>query len=229
MKKITFYTAHENLKAIPYPAPAKEFLPDWWKEMPIKANDNKPTIINNVTMRACPGIRDAINLGYILPAWCDFFIDTRSMHFESSTGENFLDIFPTSIAKNFPFPTDHEPIFLKFRSPWKVSSSKNMTLLIESPKFRFNLPYQIYDGSTDIGNHLTDINVMMSVKRDSIIEFKRGDPLLQLIPFETDNTKAEVKEMDTEKVKQWRQELRTMKSYAIGGFFKNFYQKKTFE
>jgi hypothetical protein len=232
MKHISFITDAENIGAIPHPVPAGECMPNWYKGMSAKMDEANPSYINNQTMKICPGIHDVLKLGYMIPAWCDFYIDLsnpdRGVAFESSTGDDFLDIFPLSSSRGFTFPEGHAPIFLKFRSPWRVQSNDNLSVLVTQPKYQFNKLYSVYDGAMDVGPFIADINFIISAKQGSYIEFKRGDPLVQLIPFETNSFKSEIKPVDDSIYATWKQQIRSMKSYAIGGFFKTFHKGKTF-
>jgi hypothetical protein len=232
MKNINFVTESENIDAIPCPRPAVEFLPDWYKNMSSKMDENKPSHINNPTMKMCPGIYDILRIGYIVPAWCDFYIDLTSpeqgVGFESSSGEDFLSVFPISASRGFSFPEDHESLFLKFRTPWKIQSDDNLSVLVSQPKYQYNLPYTMYEGSMDVGPFIADINFIISVKKGSFIEFKRGDPLIHLIPFETNSFKSTIKPIDDSIYAEWKRQMRAMKSYALGGFLKTFHKTKKF-
>ena len=104
-----------------------------------------------------------------------------------------------------------------------------MSVLVTEPKYRFNNLYTVYEGAMDVGPYIADVNFIISVKQGSYVEFKRGEPLVQLIPFETNNFKSEIKPKDDAIYATWKQQLRSMKSYAFGGFFKTFHKTKTFE
>lgn len=232
MKSLSFITDAENIGAIPHPVPASGCMPAWYKTMSSKMDEHKPSHINNPTMKVCPGIHDILKLGYMVPAWCDFYIDLtnpdRGVGFESSSGDDFLDIFPLSASRGFTFPEGHAPMFLKFRSPWRIQSTDNLSVLVTAPKYQFNNSYTVYDGAMDVGPFIADVNFIISVKQGSYIEFKRGEPLLQLIPFETNSFKSDVKPVDDSIYAKWKQQMRSMKSYAFGGFFKTFHKNKTF-
>jgi hypothetical protein len=233
MKHLEFITDAENIGAIPHPAPADQFLPGWFKQMSSKMDEHKISHINNPTMKVCPGVHDILKMGYVIPAWCDFYVDLttpeQGVGFEASSGEDFLDVFPISASRGFPFPADHEQLFLKFRSPWRVQSKENLSVLVSQPKYQCNLPYQVYEGSMDIGPYIADINFIITVKRGSYIEFKRGDPLLQLIPFTTESFESIITAVDDTIYANWKKQMRAIKSYAFGGFFNTFHKTKTYK
>jgi len=231
MNKLTFLTESKNIDAIPYPYPAEKVLPDWFKNMGLKADKSKPNLMKNVSMKVCPGIQDTLKTGYIVPAWCDFYVDLSgpTVKFESASGENFFTAFSPNVGRNFPFPEDHEGVFLKFRSPWRLASNNNLSVIVSQPKYQFNLPWQMYEGIMDLGPYIADINFIITAKRGSILEFKRGDPLIHLFPFETANFKADVKAFDDTTLQKLERQVQLFKSFAFGGFFKTLYKNKKFE
>ena len=80
-KKIKFIAVHDyawELADKPYPA--KNNIPNWWKDMPpfISEFDNlegKNFILrnmrNNLSPKKCMPMLDAITSGYIVPLWAD--------------------------------------------------------------------------------------------------------------------------------------------------------------
>jgi hypothetical protein len=228
---LKFLTLEENLGSIPEPYSAAEYMPPWFKNMNVKTNPDKQSFINNVGIKACPGIHDILKLGYIVPSWCDFYLETTDtdIRFESSTGEKFFEMFPSVMSNGYPFPEGHINTFVRLKSPWKVQSASNVSLLISQPKLFHHPFYQVCEGSLDLGNHISDIHFILSVKRNSYIEFKKGEPLLQLIPFVNTEFSSKVLELDDKKIKQWKKEYKLLKSISWGGFFKSFHRKKIFK
>ena len=231
MKKLTFLTDDINIDAIPYPAPASDFMPDWYKNMPSKANKEKRSNIFNASMKVCPGIHDIMRAGYIIPAWCDFYLDLtkHEAKFESSNGERFYSVMPQVANKNFPFPKGHETLFFKFRTPWRIESNSELSVLVTSPKYKFDLPYQMYEGVMDINPYIAELNFIISVPRGGYVEFKRGDPLIQIIPFATNSFTHTVKAIDNSMLTRINRQAQYFKSFAFGGFLKSLYRRKTFE
>jgi hypothetical protein len=231
MKKITFITDPINIDAIPYPVPAGKYTPDWFKSMGPKADVSKKSLINNVTMKVCPGVHDIFNVGYIIPAWCDFYIDITGggLKFESSNNEQFLTVFPPPTSPGFPFPKTHQPTFFKFKTPWRIQSADPLTALVSQPKYQFDLPYQVYEGVMDIGPYVADLNFIISMEKNRYLEFKRGDPLLHVIPFSNDHFKASVGPIDDSLLLKLNRQMQAIKSYALGGYFKTLHKKKSYE
>lgn len=229
--KIKFIADEQLIGAIPHPMPARHFVPDWFKNMGPRADTSKHSLINNMTMKMCPGVHDIFQLGYIIPAWCDFYIDIRNqkLAFEASNNENFLTVFPPQTAKNFPFPKNHETTFFKFKTPWRIESQKSFTALVSQPKYQFDKPYQMYEGVMDVGPYVADINFIISIQRNTCVEFKRGEPLIHIIPFTSESFKADVGPMDDSILLKLNRQMAAIKSHALGGYFKTLHKKKHYD
>ena len=66
---VLFYTAFKELEETIPPVPASEFWPEWFKKQTARrASDEHPWS----TVKSCPGIMDILNMGYIIPLWCDY-------------------------------------------------------------------------------------------------------------------------------------------------------------
>ena len=62
------------------PKPAKDFIPQWWKNLPSTTDERG---IN--TFKKCPMIPELYDRGYILPLWTDLYIrvDKESVYFDT--------------------------------------------------------------------------------------------------------------------------------------------------
>ena len=72
-----------RVKGLPDVIPVQEsrhFLPDWWTKTPMWQDDNvkSENIRNNLhnkgTIRRCPAVPEFMNMGFIVPLWCDLSI-----------------------------------------------------------------------------------------------------------------------------------------------------------
>ena len=85
--------------------PASEFVPEKFRNLPIKIKEGDHRIDDIFSVKICPGIQDYIGLGYVIPAWCDMeFIpnndemfvrysdpnNTHAVHYKDQIGD-FLD------------------------------------------------------------------------------------------------------------------------------------------
>jgi len=166
------------------PKPAKKFLPDWWKNMPLQNQEGS-------TAKVCPSMGDYFSNGYVLPMWMDatfqyskekndFIINQAPAPFPlMSAHRNNQLIDYTNVSFN---GKDASTVF-KANSPWKIITSPGYSVLQLPMFYHFNKDFTILPGiiDTDIYH---DINLQMLYHGNGEqILVKRGDPLCVYVPF----------------------------------------------
>jgi len=166
--------------------PAIEFLPKKFKEMPLFVDKQEHMIDSTKTIKACPGIKDYLTLGYIIPAWCDMeftpvqdgqifgrYSDptyNHAIHSQEQVG-NFLE-------KTYKVNTP-----IKLDNPWRTWTTKNWSLLYLPLHYHDGLNFNAVPGiiDHDLGALHSPINIMLKENKKTVI--KQGDPLVQVIPI----------------------------------------------
>lgn len=167
------------------PRPYKDFLPEWWRQIPTKHE-------NILTIRRCPGITDFFSNMYVIPMWTDLKI-----YFNKETNGlevNFKnsDTFPMWERHDSRQLIDHTGIIIgdrpvetvvKIVSPWNIITPKGYSVLQIPLFYNFEQNYTILPGifDTDIYH---EINVPFLLhSNNKQIEFNEGQALLAFIPF----------------------------------------------
>ena len=70
--KIHWWSTIEGVEKVAPVLPAKEFIPDWWKRIQRKI-DSK--LDDKGTVRNCPSFPEYINQGFVVPLWCDLYLE----------------------------------------------------------------------------------------------------------------------------------------------------------
>ena len=166
------------------PKPAKKFLPDWWKDMPLQNQEGS-------TAKVCPSMGDYFSNGYVLPMWMD-------ATFQYSKEKNEFNI--SQAGGPFPLMASHSNSQLldyidvsfngkdatnifKAVSPWKIITSPGYSVLQLPMFYNFNKDFTVLPGiiDTDIYNV---INVqMLHYGNGEEVFIKRGEPLCVYVPF----------------------------------------------
>lgn len=190
--------------------PANDYKPDWWKKQPAKGpvvHDNYGGELPPLkTIKACPAIHTQFQAGYVITAPFDMTITTTSTNF-NITLPHTIDTLPGHIGidKTATFSShargqwselntdaDYIPMTLKidtgiqlltnvpcnvmFIQPYWTHVERQQDLIVVPGTMQ--LSPDIYP--CDIG-HPVIPNYL--VRKNRKIEIKRGDPLLQIIPF----------------------------------------------
>jgi hypothetical protein len=179
--------------------PASEFVPDWWKKLgktytknPINYGEEEIA----PTAKSCPGIFDFSRAGYILPMWAD-------MYFKWHEGDlDGWDMFTTEIVNKLdnaitmhnyeqvsgaPFLENNCQAMVKINSPWYMQVPKGVSLFLTQPFYHNNNDFTVCPGIIDpevdrISNKELNCFIKLNTP-DKIIKLKRGQPLMQIIPF----------------------------------------------
>lgn len=179
------------------PAPSNKYIPSWWKKMPrsgFNSNLNKEVF----TAKACPSFVDYFSQGYILPAWSDMEVtfdpktqqwsyinavpnESTDFGWSAHSGYQFLDYVDASFYGQDP------KVVLKALPPWRIITKPGWSVLQQPLFYHFDNPLVAMPGviDTDISH---EINIQMFYFGEGeTIKIKRGDPLVQYIPFKRKN------------------------------------------
>lgn len=191
--KIEFYTAPQHaflLEAAP-PVPANQALPRWYrdtephyrKQTQFQVYPPELRLRQNATVKSCPGIRDYLSGGYVLPLWADFAItfDEAGYRWEAPHPDFTIDKHDPDQYANMPKPGF--PVALKFMSPWFCRtppgySVRFLPLLYHFEQLWWAMPGVIH---TDV-LHATHVNTIFHVPKGQIV-LPQGTPLVHIVPF----------------------------------------------
>jgi len=197
MSKITFISTIDGLQDMEEcrPQPAKNFIPDWFKNIPSSAP---------MTVKICPSFPDYFSQGYVLPMWSDarlHYNEDFGMKFEisnlvppvtSHANSQFLDYVKPSFQNS-----DGRFVF-KLNSPWQIITEPGWSVLQLPLFYHFNKEFSLLPGVIDTDIH-HEINQQILYHSDQeSITIKRGDPLALYIPYKRNKTKLDYRFM-TEK------------------------------
>ena len=90
-KQVRFSCPEEYWDVVPKPYPAKKFMPDWLKALPMRINNEEK--LNNSTIKRCVPFLDAMSIGYIIPLAADVEIVTN----EDASGVEYNGLGPSDI------------------------------------------------------------------------------------------------------------------------------------
>jgi len=201
--EVNFVTTIKGLNLLEdcVPKPAKEYIPDWWKESPTIKSEMVwgKSIAGN--MKVCPSFSDYFTKGYIVPMWVDshLYYDSDLKEFKWATADgNF--IWSSHSNTQYLDYVDHkflnkESFFIfKIRSPWSIFTTKGYSLYQLPTFFHFNEDFSVVPGvrDTDIYHEMNIQILIHSDKKEIFIP--RGTPLAQYIPFKREKTKYNVRE-----------------------------------
>jgi hypothetical protein len=201
--EVNFVTKIEGLSLLEdcVPKPAKEYIPQWWKDAPIIKTEKTWGGSFPGNMKVCPSFSDYFTKGYIVPMWVDSHLYYNSsdkewrwatadgkFNWQSHSNEQYLDYVDHKfLSKNSFF-------IFKIQLPWFVFTTKGYSLYQLPTFFHFNDDFSVVPGVRDTDVY-HEINIQLLIHSDQKeIFIPRGTPLAQYIPFKREKTEYNVRE-----------------------------------
>lgn len=233
MKKVIFTSSNSLLNEFPelYPQPARNFIPDWYKNMPINSPpmemEYKPKKISfSKTVKTCPSFMEIFNEGFVMVAPIDIWIRVEkdgSWEWKTNDDQFTLDLHADFQWLNH-IPNKNKKIkkVFKFNSPWhaitpKGYSLRQMPMMYDYENSDFFVPYGVI--KTDLHHELNP--QICYTSKDNEILIKRGQPLNYLIPY-----KREKYTMSVEPIDKYANTINRQKLYVRSSFRSNYHRYK---
>lgn len=174
------------------PKRSNKFIPQWWIDMPGQSVDHG-------TIKSCPSFVDYFGQGFIIPAWSDTKVvynheadywnvqepkytsdDQKNYDWNIHTHAQFLDYVNIEVFGKKP------TIIFKANSPWRIVTKPGWSVMQLPLFYHFDNDLVAMPGIIDTEvQHQINIQLMY-FGNGKEITVKRGDPLVQYIPFRKD-------------------------------------------
>jgi hypothetical protein len=203
--EITFVARDELiLNASKSPEPSKNFLPEWYKNIPIH-HTKKPVFEesfggNNSTLRNCMPFFDSWTTGYIMTTPCDVVVEKN---FDGSgvtvSSSNFFDIVSMRGAPNkntMPIPQDYYQAEFTWKTHWEAKTPEGYSCLYTHPINRPDLPFYTISGVMDTDKWYATGNHPFFIKKGFEGIIPLGTPMMTILPFKRDSWNSNSRAMD---------------------------------
>jgi len=215
------------IKGLPDIVPIREFkyfIPEWFKKVPVFPRKDCNELIEMPTVKRCPSFIDFFKMGYVLSAWCDFYLEIGENECNVKTPSNdsfpvayhppnqFIDYLPEHAKKNVK-------LVFKPDNPWRVKTPKGVKMLQLPMSYHFNPDFYVLTGVLDTYiEH--QFNPQIIFNRTGEFFIKRGTPLAMYIPIRTEEFDLVVREETKEDVDTIKKQV-----YAINSVFNSKMKK----
>ena len=199
MKKndIIFWTKEVGLPEIEPIKPSQYYIQEWFQKTPTWLEE-RVVKIDTPTIKACPGIADFFKLGYVIPLWCDLYIDVREdgtwTWRTKHTRFQFDWHMPWQYKDHLSEEVQHNvQIILKAYCPWFAKTPKGVSLLQLPMSYHFDSRFSLMSGiiRTDAHHHLNQQLVIHNLGETFI---PRGTPLGMYVPINREKYNLIVRE-----------------------------------
>ena len=206
--KVIFWSTVEGLEEIIPPQSPKKYIPEWWKNTPpfISNKGGKESQRDRSTVKVCPAIHDWFLQGYVIPMWCDLYVEINE---DGTWTCNFA--FPrrtmAEVAGNDVYitwlPEQHKKnavAMLRIDCPWRMKTPVGYSSYQFPMYYHFNPDFEVPPGPiwTD---EFHELQPQIILKHYGETKIERGTPLCVYVPYkrEPDDTfHYEIKKQDSE-------------------------------
>jgi hypothetical protein len=182
-KKIFFCATKSNMVDIwPHPKPAGRFIPEEYKKLERHTKNN----LHQPTLKTCVPFLDAMTSGYIIPFDQDYIVDPIEDDFSVVPANKEQDDF--GFHNSTQLPDSWKEISGKnagkFHNKWLIKTPPGYSCLFIKPINRLEPRFEIISGIVDTDVYINTIHFPFILhKRDEQFLIKKGDPMVQVIPF----------------------------------------------
>lgn len=186
--KLEFLCFEDDLGNIPEPYPARKFIPEWYKALPMKLSNG----FDSSTVKRCPPFLDAMVTGWIMPLVAD--VEIKSNH--DCSHISYAWKYPRPMIENHgetqvssdKCPAPHLPKPpIKWMNWWAIKCPPGYSLLFVPPLNRADPRFTCFSGIVDCDGYFEFVNfpfVWNEPNFHGIVP--AGTPLVQVIPIKRD-------------------------------------------
>lgn len=183
----------DNWSTISIPYPAKNKLPEWYK-------NTSPLVDDKRTIKKCMPVTDIMTAGYMLPAPVDIRMcrtEEDGIKFTSTDDSEFF------VTKHDPIQYKQSPwssdVVVKFDFPWVFKMPEGWSLMFTAPAYRDHSKLEALPAIIESDSYYNNTSCPVRVKDWKIgeeIKISKGEPLVQAIPFKREEFKLSMSHVD---------------------------------
>ena len=172
----------------PHPQPASKFIPEEYKKLK-RFKDNN---LHSPTVKTCMPFLDSLTAGYIMPFDQDYLVDPVEDDFSVTPANREQNDFgyhnQTQLPEEWKKTTGNNAG--KFHNKWLIKTPPGYSCLFIKPMNRLEPRFEIIAGIVDTDTYINTINFPFILhKRDEQFVIKKGEPMVQIIPFKRESYK----------------------------------------
>jgi len=181
--KIKFIATTEEMTDVwPHPQPAQRFISEDYKKLERFEKGD----LHKQTVKTCMPFLDSMTAGYIIPFDQDYVVDPTENDLSVTPASREQNQFGFHVQNQLPKPwhkTAGENAG-KFIGKWLIKTPPGYSCLFMHPMNRLEERWRMIEGIVDTDSYISVINYPFILKkRDNQFLIKKGDPMIQVVPF----------------------------------------------
>lgn len=223
----------ETEDLVPRPLPAKNYIPDWYKNIKLPKNIeiSNDKGIQNSNVKMCTPFLDTLISGYIQETWCDIYIDVRDVGKEKEIFINHAsgpEIIGIRDKNDIPIPEEFYPIQFFWLEQWIPKLPNGFSILTTMPFNRTDLPFFSLSAIIDSDKYFHEYNGRhpFLIKRDFTGIIPSGTPMYQILPIKRESWSAKYENFN---YYENRKRKHSIRKNFLNSYKNKFWQKKDFK
>jgi hypothetical protein len=191
--QINFFCDDEAVVKHFPPLPASKSIPDWYRELPLRLDDDELTARkyleskNNTpfSIKGCVPVSDYLTSGYVIRASSDIAITP-----EKTGGEvQFFWSSPAATCESHAHQQcpvsmrGHRNHYIKIVTPWRIATPAGYSCYFYQPEFMLNENIRLLPAVVDTDGYNSPVNFPGVITADKTFTIHAGDPLMVVFPF----------------------------------------------
>lgn len=212
---------HENTA----PVLATKHIPQWYKETKGFLPDGKMSANNQLTIKKCMPILDAMTAGFIIPTPVDIWVEKKDGNIQYHVGlASRIETHPQHQSYLHPKANGHETP--KYINSWSIRTPKGYSSLFIPPMHNPNPWFECFPGIVDTDNYFHTVHFPFVLK-DTNFEgcIPAGTPMIQVIPFKRDKWSSRMGTEDD--IKNCRENEKHLFQKFFNRYKSLFWERKT--
>lgn len=235
-QEVSFIPSSYDVEAMtPYPKPSRNYLAQWFKDMPIlqKTINGRN---EDGTAKKCPPFIDALTSGYTQELICDVEITNAGV--DPNTGDDIVNYRwagPLKPLSTRAQDTNSKRVFPNFDgyyttefhwiTQWEPQTPAGYSTLYYHPANRLDLPFLTMSGIIDTDKWSVNGPIPFMVKRGFEGLIPAGTPIYQMIFIKREDWTSQPQEFND---KTFRKMSYGIKKVMQNGYKQNFWSKKNY-
>lgn len=240
--------SNQNAGKPDFLVPSKIMLPQWYKDLPIMDTLREGDDYQDLTIKRCIPILDAMTTGYHLVTTTDYYFEYDA---EKGDGGSFkgrediisqkpITMHPTSQISTLRPSPEFINYAYKWANTWVIKTPPGYSCIFTNPLFSVESPFYTLDGVVDTDNYFMPVLFPFLMKNNFNGLIPAGTPVVQIIPFKRDDWTMKINDKFSQELfetyeseKQLYEAQRYGKDHAkngvtdvLGGMYKRDYRVK---
>lgn len=183
MKKITFRSEDVTIDWAK-PEPSVKQIPTWFKDI-------SPVINNDMTIKKCVPVLDALTTGYMFRTSADVFYDSETKRFVDNGASDVITHHEDFQLTGWAFDENVEPHPYKWINKFLLQTPKGYSTLFTHPLNRADLPFTTMSSVVDTDEFPLSVQFPFFIKKGFHGLIPAGTPIIQAIPMKRDDWKSD--------------------------------------